>query len=122
LPDLGPCDFSVFLIEDKTEEPPFWHSWGDGDRIGGDAEHDLQDAFKKRCERAKTSPRTLATKWLVLPSTIWPRVIILITTEEHYWVPLPKLQHQILTPICWTYIYRLEIKLGFNKTNQNCID
>jgi hypothetical protein len=23
LPDLGPCDFSVFLIEDKTEEPPF---------------------------------------------------------------------------------------------------
>jgi hypothetical protein len=23
LPDLAPCDFSVSLIEDKTEKPPF---------------------------------------------------------------------------------------------------
>jgi hypothetical protein len=27
------------LTEDKTERPPFWHSWDDRGRITGDAEH-----------------------------------------------------------------------------------
>jgi hypothetical protein len=30
---------SVSPIEDKTERPPFWHKWGDQDRITGSAEH-----------------------------------------------------------------------------------
>jgi hypothetical protein len=30
-------------------------------------------------------------------------------------VPLSKPWHPILTPICWMYIYGLQIKLGFNK-------
>jgi hypothetical protein len=36
---LHPPYFSVSLIEDKTKRPPFWHSWDDRGRIGGDAEH-----------------------------------------------------------------------------------
>jgi hypothetical protein len=31
--------FSVSLIEDKTERPPFWHNWVDGGRITDGAEH-----------------------------------------------------------------------------------
>jgi hypothetical protein len=38
-PDLAPCDFSLSLIEDETERPPFWHSWGNRGRIAGCAEH-----------------------------------------------------------------------------------
>jgi hypothetical protein len=30
---------SVFLIEDNSEMPPFWHNWGDRDRITGSAKH-----------------------------------------------------------------------------------
>jgi hypothetical protein len=34
-----PPYFSVSPIEDTTEWPPFWHNWGDGDRIADSAEH-----------------------------------------------------------------------------------
>jgi hypothetical protein len=34
-----PPYFSVSPIEDKTERPPFWHSWGDQGRVAGGAEH-----------------------------------------------------------------------------------
>jgi hypothetical protein len=34
-----PPYFSVSVIEDKTERPPFSHNWGDQGRIAGSAEH-----------------------------------------------------------------------------------